>query len=143
VQAFLSTYSTLEQAVQIAVGIDSQYFFTFQEGKAYLRSISGFQSFALVAAGRLQRDPLNVMGFGHGMVYSAYGNIYDVVLDFIYGYMLFGSAVTGAGDDLLHGFSAADYRYTLVFYFSNDLSAVRTAIELHFHNFLLFPVKPG
>ena len=107
---FYSCSSGLPETVEVAVSIYCFYLFAFEKSKAGLGGIPGMQGLSLIAEVGLKRNPLNVVNILHGVLNRAYSHVYNVVLDFVHGNVLFNCSFGGAGDELGHSFTAADYR---------------------------------
>ena len=66
--------SALPQAVKIAVFIGRDHLVALRENEGGHGLIAGLQGLALTAFSGFQQDPLDVMGFQHGMRYAPHGD---------------------------------------------------------------------
>ena len=95
------------QTVEVAVFICSNGF-VVDKFKAGMGLVAGREAYALSALFRFEIDPLDVVGFRHGMLYGADGDMYGIAIHGYNGDVLFGSGVGGVGDEFLHFFTTAD-----------------------------------
>ena len=72
------------------------------------------------------------------MLHGTDGNGHEAVLFFPYRDVLLDGSIRGAGDDLFHGLAAAHDRAGFLLDHFDDLAAGGAAIELDFHDILLF-----
>jgi hypothetical protein len=125
------------EAVEVAVFVYGFHFVAFAQAEASFGSVGGLEHLALIALLGLQRDPLDVVLFLHGMGDRADLDVDLVTLDGVYGHVLFGGCVGGAGDELLHLLTAAHYGHAAVFDICDDVAAMGANIKLLFHSKIL------
>ena len=126
--------------MEVAISVDRFDLIALAEGEADLRLFAGMQLLALIALLGLERYPLDVVLWQHGMLHGADLDMDDAVFHCPDRDVLLHGGVGGAGNDLAHRLAAADDGHTCVFDLGDDVTAMLTNIIPYFHAFFSFHV---
>ena len=116
--------------MEVAVCVDRLNLITLAECKADLGFFAGMQLLALIALLGLERYPLDVVLWQHGMLHGADLDMDDIVFHRPDGGMLLHGSIGGAGNDLAHRLAAADDGNADVLDFGNDITAMLAKVKL-------------
>jgi len=127
---FLKDESRFPQTMEVAIGVDRFDFIALAESEADLRLLAGMQFLALIALLGLERYPLDVVLWQHGMLHGADLDMDDTVFHRPDGDMLLHGSIGGAGNDLAHRLAAADDGNADVLDFGNNITAMLAKVKL-------------
>ena len=120
--------------MEVTIGVDRFDFIALAESEADLRLFAGMQFLALIALLGLERYPLDVVLWQHGMLHGADLDMDDVVFHCPDRNMLLHGGVGGAGNDLGHRLAAADDGNARVLDLGNDVTAMFANVKLLLHD---------
>ena len=124
--------------MEVAIGVDRFDFIALAESEADLRLLAGMQFFALIALLGLERYPLDVVLWQHGMLHGADLDMDDAVFHSPDRDVLLHGGVGGAGDDLAHRLTATDDGNARVLDLGNDVAAMLANVKLLLHDSFSF-----
>lgn len=123
----------LPETMQIAEGINCFHRVPFAQGEAGAGRVTWRQLSVLAALLGLKTDPFNIVFRSHGMLHSSDGNRDLIPLYLQDGDVFLLGRVGGAGNDLLHRFSAAIHRDAAVSDHGDDIATVPADEKFLFH----------
>ena len=124
--------------MEVAISVDRFDLIALAEGEADLRLFAGMQLLALIALLGLERYPLDVVLWQHGMLHGADLDMDDAVFHRPDRNMLLHGGVGGAGDDLAHRLTATDDGNARVLDLGNDVAAMLANVKLLLHDSFSF-----
>ena len=124
--------------MEVAVCVDRLNLITLAESEADLGLLAGVQLLTLIALLGVERDPLDVVLRQHGMLHGADLDMDDADFHSPDRDVLLHGGVGGAGDDLAHGFTAADDGDACVLDLGDDVAAMLANVKLLLHDDFLF-----
>ena len=124
--------------MEVAIGVDRFDFIALAESEADLRLLAGMQFLALIALLGLERYPLDVVLWQHGMLYGADLDMNDAVFHSPDRDVLLHGGVGGTGDDLAHRLTATDDGNARILDLGNDVAAMLANVKLLLHDSFSF-----